>query len=182
MQLEELVGNWAAVVELQPRAEERVEENLATPCVMNARSLFVCALAHAYLGDEEETRRLEQLGERLAMTGYGTVLDTPRLQLALHRNDLSAVQSLLGKPAVRTTNWFYLSAMAAHLDGLAALGARERVEEEATPALKPGTYLEPFAVRALGIVRNDATLIDQAGVQFESFGLPWHAAQTRRLL
>jgi len=182
VQLEELVGNWAAVVELQPRAEERVEENLATPCVMNARSLFVCALAHAYLGDEEETRRLEQLGERLAMTGYGTVLDTPRLQLALHRNDLSAVQSLLGKPAVRTTNWFYLSAMAAHLDGLAALGAHERVEEEATPALKPGTYLEPFAVRALGIVRNDATLIDQAGVQFESFGLPWHAAQTRRLL
>ena len=119
---------------------------------MNARSLFVCALAHAHLGNQKESRRLEQMGERLAMTGYGTVLDTPRLQLALHRNDLAAVQSLLGKPAVRTSNWFYLSAMAAHLDALAALGARERVVEEATPALQPGTYLEPFALRAQGIV------------------------------
>jgi tetratricopeptide (TPR) repeat protein len=182
VQLEELIGNWAAIVELQPRVEQRVEENLATPCVMNARSLFVCALAHAYLGDEKESQRLEQIGKRLAMTGYGTVLDTPRLQLALHRHDLAAVQFLLGKPAIRTTNWFYLSAMAAHLDGLAALSEHERVEEEATAALKPGTYLQPFALRALGVVRKDERLIEQAMNQFESFGLTWHAAQTRRLL
>jgi hypothetical protein len=110
------------------------------------------------------------------------VLDTPRLQLALHRNDLSAVQPLLGKPAVRTTNWFFLSAMAAHLDGLAALNEQERVEEETASALKPGTYLEPFALRALGIVREDKHLVEQAVNRFESFGLPWHAAQTRRLL
>ena len=182
VQLEELLGNWGAVLELQPQVEERVEENLATPCVMNARSLFVCALAHAYLGNQEESLRLEQMGARLAMTGYGTVLDTPRLQLALHRNDLAAAQSLLGKPAVRTSTWFYLSAMAAHLDALAALGARERVVEEATPALQPGTYLEPFALRAQGIVDRDASLIEQSVGRFESFGLPWHAAQTRRLL
>jgi class 3 adenylate cyclase len=182
VQLDELLGDWGGVIALQQQVEERVAENLVTPCVMNARSLLVCALARRYLGDEDEAQRLEQAGERLAMSGYGTVLDTPRLRLALHRNELAAVQSLLGEPAVRTTNWFYLSAMAAHLDGLAAVGARERVEAEASRASAPGTYLEPFALRALGTVRGDERLIDQAVRCFDSFGLAWHATQTRLLV
>lgn len=182
VQLEELLGNWAAVLQLQPYVEARVEENLATPCVMNARSLFVCALAHAYLGDDEEALRLERVGESLAMTGYGTVLGTPLLRLALHRNDLSAVRCQLGEPAVRSSTWFYLSAMAAHLDGLAALGERERVEQEAKQVSRPDTYLEPFALRAQGVVREDQRLIGEAVERFESFRLPWHAVQTRLLL
>jgi hypothetical protein len=72
--------------------------------------------------------------------------------------------------------------MAAHLDGLAALGARERIEDEARRALRPGTYLEPFALRALGIVRQDRALIERAADRFESFGLGWHAARTRDTL
>jgi len=179
LELEELIGNWRGVVELQQRVEKAVVANRATPCVRNARSLLVCALAHAHLGDEEELERLEQEGEAHSMTGYGTVLDTPRLQLALRRRDLSAVESLLGEPAVRSSNWFYLSSMAAHLDGLAALGARERIEDEAKRTLRPRTYLEPFALRALGIVRHDRALIERAADRFESFGLGWHAARTR---
>ncbi len=182
LELEELLGNWEAAIELQRKVERAVAENLATPCVRNARSLLVCALAHAYLGDEEEADRLEQEAEAHAMTGYGTVLDTPRLLRALHRGDVSAVESLLGEPAVRTTNWFYLSSTAAHLDGLAALGKRERVEQEASRALQPQTYLEPFALRALGIVRQDETLVAGAADRFETFGLDWHAARTRALL
>jgi hypothetical protein len=181
VELEELLGKWAAVLELKPQVEERIEENLATPCVMNARTLFVCALAHAYSGDEEEAVRLERAGERMAMTGYGTVLDTPRLRLALHRKDLATAESLLGEPAVRMSNWFYLSAMAAHLDAIAALRERERVEVEAAAALRPGTYLEPFALRALGVVREDRALVEQAAQRFEAFGLGWHAAETRSL-
>src|SRR5207244_13362420 len=138
LELEELIGNWIGVVKLQEGVEKAVVENRATPCVRNARSLLVCALAQAHLGDEEEVERLEREGEAHSMTGYGTVLDTPRLQLALHRRDLSAVESLLGEPAVRSANWFYLSSMAAHLDGLAALGASERIEDEAALALRPG--------------------------------------------
>jgi hypothetical protein len=110
------------------------------------------------------------------------VLGTPLLRLALHRNDLSAVRCLLGEPAVRFTNWFYLSAVAAHLDGLAALGERERVEQEAKRVSRRGTYLEPFALRAQGVVRDDQRLIGEAVDRFESFGLPWHAGQTRLLL
>ena len=129
--LEELFASWEQVLELRELIETRVEESAATPCVLGARSLYLCALANAYLGNDDEAKRLEAQAEPLAMSGYGTVLDTPRLLLAIHRGDLMAVESLLGEPAVRSSNWFYLAAMAAHLDGLAALGERERVEREA---------------------------------------------------
>ena len=48
--------------------------------------------------------------------------------------------------------------------------------------LQPNTYLEPFALRALGIVREDASLIEHAAGRFEALGLDWHAARTRALL
>jgi class 3 adenylate cyclase/tetratricopeptide (TPR) repeat protein len=182
LELEELLGNWTAVLELQQTVEEAVAANIATPCVRNSRSLLVCALAHAYRGEEDEAARLEREGEAHAMTGYGTVLDTPRLRLALDRGDLSAVKERLGTPAVRSSNWFYLSSMSAHLDGLAELGQRERVEEEATRALRPGTYLEPFALRALGIARADAALVEQAASRFDALGLSWHSTRTAELL
>ena len=182
LMLEELLGNWEAASRLQQRVEDAVAANIATPCVMNERSLLVCALARAHLGDEEEARRLEQEAEAHAMTGYGTVPDTPRVQLALHRNDLAAVESLLGEPGVRRSSWPYLSSMATHLDGLAALGERARVEAEASRLLQANTYLEPFALRALGLVREDANLIERAAGRFEALGLDWHAARTRALL
>lgn len=181
LELEELLGDWPAALTLQEAVQHAVAENRATPCIRNSRSLLVCALAHAHLGNEVESRRLEEQAEENAMTGYGTVLDTPRLLLALRRGDLAAVESLLGEPAVRSSNWFYLSSMAAHLDGLAALGKRERVETEAASARQPGTYLEPFALRALGLVREDETLLERAAEHFEALGLGWHAAGTRAL-
>ena len=181
LELEELLGDWGAALALEEAVRRAVTENRATPCVRNSRSLLVCALAHAHLGNEEESRRLEEEGEANEMMGYGTVLDTPRLQLALYRGDLEAVESLLGDPAVRSSNWFYLSSMAAHLDGLAAIGARGRVEKEAASVLQPGTYLEPFALRALGLVRENEILVARAAQRFEAFGLGWHAARTRGL-
>jgi class 3 adenylate cyclase len=181
LELEELRGDWAAALALEETVQSAVADNRGTPCIRNSRSLLVCALAHAHVGNEEESRRLEAKGEANAMTGYGTVLDAPRLQLALQRGDLKAVESLLGDPAVRASNWFYLSSMAAHLDGLAAIGARERLDEEAVPVLRPGTYLEPFALRALGLVREDGSLVARAAERFEALGLGWHAARTRGL-
>ena len=182
LELEELLGDWAAASRLQSRVETAVAENVATPCVRNQRSLLVCALARAYLGDDDGARRLERDAEAHGMTGYGTVVDTPRLQLALHRGDLATVESLLGEPGVRRTNWFYLSSMAAHLDGLATLGRRETVEREAARHVAPETYLEPFALRALGIVRDDKSLIERAADRFSALGLDWHAARTRERL
>jgi hypothetical protein len=56
------------------------------------------------------------------------------------------------------------------------------VEAEAPRLLEPNTYLEPFALRALGVAREDARLIERAAVRFEAFGLDWHAARTSALL
>ena len=182
LMLEELLGNWNAVSALQQRVEEAVSANAGTPCVFDARSLLVCALARAHLGDDEEARRLEHEAKARMMTGYGTVLDTPRLQLALVRHDLAAVKSLLGEPGVRRSNFPYLSSMATYMDGLAALGERARVEAEGSRLLQPSTYLEPFALRALGIVRENASLVERAADRFDAFGLDWHAARTRALL
>jgi hypothetical protein len=44
------------------------------------------------------------------------------------------------------------------------------------------SYVEPFALRALGIVREDDTLIEQAQAAFAALRLDWHAAQTDRLV
>jgi hypothetical protein len=75
-----------------------------------------------------------------------------------------------------------LSAVSARLDALAALGDRAAVEAEAHLQSRPGTYFEPFALRALGIVREDDALLREALERFEQLGLGWHAEQTRALL
>jgi class 3 adenylate cyclase/tetratricopeptide (TPR) repeat protein len=179
IELEELLGNWSRIRALQGEVEQAVAENGATPCVRNERSLLVCALANAYEGDDQESRRLEELADAQGMQGYGTVVGAPRAQLALHRRDTRMVAALLGEPAVRRTTWFLLSSLATHFDLLAALGETARVEAETRRHVRPGRYLEPFALRALGLVRNDSRLVEQAASRFETLGLTWHAAQTR---
>ena len=47
--------------------------------------------------------------------------------------------------------------------------------------LRAGTYLHPFALRALAIVREDEQLVDEAATAFEALGLAWHAGETRKL-
>jgi hypothetical protein len=180
VELEELLGNWAQIKELQPEVEQAVADNAATPCVRNERSLLVCALANAHDGgDEAEVRRLEQLAKTHRMEGYGTVIAAPRQQLGLHRGDMVRVAALLGQPAVRRSTWFYLSSVATHLDALAALGEGERVESEALFLTAGNVYLEPFALRALGVVRADEALLEQAAAGFSRLGLEWQAARTR---
>jgi hypothetical protein len=41
----------------------------------------------------------------------------------------------------------------------------------------PHTYLEPFALRALGVVRQDHDLITRATGSFHALGLEWYAGQ-----
>jgi hypothetical protein len=44
----------------------------------------------------------------------------------------------------------------------------------------PGTYFEPFALRALGVVREEAELLEEAIPRFEAMDLHWHETQTVR--
>jgi class 3 adenylate cyclase len=186
LEVEELVGAWDRVRALEERARETVEANLETPCVRNARALLLCAIACFAGGDEDGAERLERRAEEIALHGYGVTLDAPRARLALLRGDLGRVERLLSPTgpsgAGAGGRTFYLGSQSTLLDGLAATGDRERVEAEAPPLLKPKTYLEPFAQRALGIVRQDDELVRQAQRRFEELRLHWYAGQTPRLL
>jgi DNA-binding SARP family transcriptional activator len=184
-EVEELLGSWESIRELAPRTERAVAENEMTPCVRNARSLLICAVAHSYLGDAVSADRFEEGAEALGIEGYGIVLDIPRMHLALTRGDLATVERLLETPLPKRgwyRGWMALATIVTRLDGLAAIGDRERVEEEAGSHLRPDTYLHPFALRALGVVREDEGLVGQARTSFEQLGLGWHASRTAALL
>ena len=178
--VEEHAGRWDQIRSFSSRVEPAVDANVTTPCVLNPRMLLVCALAAARAGDDAETRRLEGAAEAVDMEGYGLTIDAPRLWLALLRGDLETVEELLELPL--GLGYTAISARAARLDGLAALRESARLEEEAPPLLRPSTYLEPFALRALGIVREDPKLVEQALARFAAMGLEWHAEETRTLL
>ncbi len=177
--VEELAGRWEAIRELQPRIERSVAANVATPCVLNASLLLSCAVACAERGDADEARRLERAEQELGMAGYQLFLDPLRARLALIRGDLEQQEGLLEKMDL----WYWathghLLGVTTRLDVLLALGRTDAVEESAIPLVQPGTYVEPFALRALGLVRGDSALISQAIDRFEALGLDWHAAHT----
>jgi class 3 adenylate cyclase len=175
-------GRWAEARTLAAGAERVVDANVAaaTPCVFNASILLYCAAARAHAGDEDEARRLEGKAQGLGMEGgrwYQGWFEPPRIRLALARHDLAAVAKAV--PAEFDWEWEPASTF---LDALAALRDRERIEAEAPNWLQQGTFAEPFALRALGIARDDRALLAQALERFEALSLTWDVEQTRRLL
>ena len=75
-----------------------------------------------------------------------------------------------------------LATLIARLDAHAMLGHADHVERAATRLISPGTFVEPFALRALGVVRHDADLLTRAAARFHELALEWHARQTLLLL
>jgi tetratricopeptide (TPR) repeat protein len=186
-ELEELAGAWEVLREMTPRVEAIIEENLETPCVRNQRTLLICAVAARILGDVAESERLRDQGESMAMSGYDIVLSGPRLRLALLTDDVDALERLVtvldDARGRKHPYWAHLTATEARLGALVRLGDRSRVEAAAAPFVDQGrTYLEPFALQALGQVRGDRSLIGEALARFEDMRLSWHAEQTRQLL
>ena len=178
--VEQLAGRWETIRAREDQAVETVEANLETPCLLNPTTLLACALAAAVLGDDERSRQLEEQALALGMEGYDVALEPSLVQLAILRRDLATVARLLD--ARREDGTTHLWAQSTRLDGLAALGDRDRLEEDAPALLRPHTYLEPFALRALGLVREDGELIAQAIDRFRAMELDWHVAQTESLL
>jgi tetratricopeptide (TPR) repeat protein len=186
VEVEELLGGWEDIRARETRVIEAVTANAATPCLRNARSLLVCALAAACLGDDRRATELERAAAELGLLGR-QVLDAPRLRLALLRGDREGAERLLAG-LLDESGWYArghgtsLATLTTRLDALAMLGQPEGVEREAPRLLQPGTYVEPFALRALGISRREPTLIEQAIDRFDRLDLAWHARQTRALL
>jgi hypothetical protein len=183
--VEEALGHWDEVRRLQPRVERAVSANAGTPCVLAPRSLLSCAVACSELGLDAEARRLEEIAREQGFEGgeLAVYLDPPSAHLALLRGDRDRVAGLLESSgdAWQWTLDASPHALATKLDALIALGRPGEAEETATSLLEPGTYLEPFALRALGRVRSDPALTERAAERFEAMGLGWHAAKTRAL-
>ena len=182
VEVDELLGDWQSIRDLEERVRETVAANAGTPCLRNARSLLVCALAAACLGDGKAARELERAADTLDLQGK-QVRDAPRLRLALMRGEHTRASELLTRIEAEQ-GWYSrghstsLATLIARLDALSTLGRRDAVEHEAARLLSPGTFVEPFVLRALGEVRGDQDLVHRALTRFNQLGLEWHAAQT----
>jgi class 3 adenylate cyclase len=170
-------GRWTAIRDLTERIEAAVEANIATPCASNVGSLLICALANVHLGDDAKARRLERAADELGMEGYAW--DARYVEIATARRDLEALEAMLGR--WRPEGLWDYDGVVAWSNGLVALDRRTEIEEKTPMFLKPGTYVEPFILRALGAARQDEALIGRAADLFEGMGLSWHAAETKRL-
>ena len=181
LELADALGDWQALASQTDRAWAAIAANLATPCVRNPRDLLLLGLAHLCLGDESRATELELDGLRIAGEGYETYLSGARLRIALERGDRLAAESLIELPVERALVWGP-GIFAARLDGFIALGRHDLIEREAPELVQPGTTVEPFALRALGVARGDDELLARADERFAALGLVWHRAQTERLL
>jgi hypothetical protein len=156
MEIEELLGEWEQVRLWRAEAEAAVERNLATPCVRNARSILLCALAEEIAGNHNEAMTLVGHAEELRMHGHGLVIDGPRVRLELLRGNLDAVQRLLGDddPVAERRTGYHLSRISIRLDALAALRERNKIEREApntsnqAPTSNPSPSAPPSASHA----------------------------------
>jgi hypothetical protein len=181
LEIDDALGDWNALAAETTLVFDLVAQNLATPCVRNARDLLLGALAHVCLGDESRARELEVEAAAIEGEGHERELATPRLRIALVRGDTEAARALVRLPPMRSFVWGS-TVFATLLDALTALREYERIEREAPSLMHPGTSIEPFAVRALGAARQDDELLAQADAGFRDLGLEWHRAQTERLL
>ncbi len=169
--VEQAAGRWERIRALRQRAERAVAENVQTPCVYDAHLLLSCAVACAELGLDAEARTLEDDARALGFEGYGVWLDPLHARLALLRGDLDQVNALLEE----SDKWLWstynhLYGVTTRLDALVGVGRRDEAEAQAIRVLQPGTYLEPFALRTLGLVRGDGELLAQAIERFQALG------------
>jgi hypothetical protein len=179
VEIEELKGDWEAVLALEEATVTAVDDNRDTPCVRNARSLLVCTVAREVAGDTDRRAELEALAAELEPDEQGISIVTPRTRLALIRGEVDALEELLSDVGWLTRQtWFELPGAAARLDALAVIGTTAELEQAFAP---PSSYLEPFALRALGVTKADEDLLSRADARFRELGLDWHAAQTEQL-
>ncbi|HEU5277770.1 MAG TPA: adenylate/guanylate cyclase domain-containing protein [Gaiellaceae bacterium] len=183
LEVEELAGAWDQIAALGERTQAIVEDNVSTPCIRNARALLLTALAAAHRGDTDAADHYERRAHEVMTEGYEAVVAAPLAQLALVRGKVEEALAIVPPfDEYELQTWFALPIAATRMDALAAARDRARLEREAPLLLRRGMYMEPFALRALGVVREDAELLARAVERFSALSLDWHAEQTRALL
>jgi hypothetical protein len=113
------------------------------------------------------------------MTGYGFATDAVRILLALAKRDLTEAREIVEQLDPELLESWSVRIRASLFDALAALGERQRIEADAPEWIERPGYARPFALRALGLVREDEALVEQAAAAFDAIGLAWHAQRTR---
>jgi class 3 adenylate cyclase len=182
IRVETLAGRWDAVCRLTPWGERAVDANLANPCSGNATLLLNAALASAERRDVAGADRLEAQAGAAMIEGFEWEFEAGRIRLALAHQDLPKLRGLVDSFELGMPRAFAFDVAAALFDALVALGDGERIESEAPRWVRKGTYVEPFALRALGVAHDDDQLLAEASASFEAMGLEWHSGETRRLI
>jgi len=107
----------------------------------------------------------------------GLTIDGPRLSLALARGSLPDGSTAAGASELAVVGGAGVPRRPSSTAGRARQARRGR--EDGAGARRAGSYLEPFALRALGRISGDDRLLDRAAAGFRALGLAWHAALTR---
>jgi hypothetical protein len=154
IETDELEGMWDAVVAREDTTIDAVQQNRDTPCVRNARSLLVCALARELRGERERSAELEELADELHLEGHGVATRTPRARLAIARGRMCSRSSSPTSPGAPAS------------PGSSFLRPRRGSTSSRSSARRP---------------REDDALVAHADALFRALGLDWHADQTVRL-
>jgi hypothetical protein len=178
--------SFAAVLRLsvlgRPPGPSRLEIAVVDPLTQRLKGCRPNSAALLHVHERAEARHVEAAAERLQTEGYPLVLNPMRIRLALARGELDRAPLDYSGYTRHRLPGSGLSASAAKLDALAAMRDRAGVEQAAAAVPPQNRYLEPFVLRALGIVREDEALLDQAEASFGALGLDWHASQTEALV
>jgi hypothetical protein len=178
-----LRGDPAGILDLLALVRQRVAANRDTSCFNGPRALLICAAVAAETGNAALAVQLEDDADAFGMVGYDPEFSLPRVHLALARNDRElATLGLQGSLGDRLNPWLLPAVVPEFLDALVALGERDRVEVEAAPYLSARSAFEPFALRALGLMRRDGPMVARSIARFQDLDLGWRAEQTRQLV
>src|SRR5262249_53286957 len=116
-----VLGDWRGLGGLALRAEAATTANADFPCQFNWRTLLMCALGLARLGQEDGARRLERIGRESAEVAGPAELEPALLRLALLRADEDEMRRILAVLPAKGGP-FGADDAAARLDALLSLG------------------------------------------------------------
>jgi hypothetical protein len=181
LHVETVHGRWNVIRELTPMVEQTVRANATAPCTGNAGALFCCALARLRSGDDgTESDRLETEAGAQMLEGQRSYYDRHWLQVLLARTDLPGLARLVGSFDSTRYPTTLIGSICRRRSSTPSAPPRdlEAIERVAPRWLRPGTYAEPFAMRALGVARGDAELLEEASRRFQAIGLRWRVEET----
>ena len=185
LEVKELMGDWPSIRERTAVVERLVAENLGTPCIRNARSLLVEAVAHAYGGGSEAATaargaraRDRARGLRLPALRPARPAGAPPRRARHSRAACSARTS----PAAATTGCSPPRWSRPVSTGCWRSGGSTRSSVKQHRCCRSRRSCGRSRSARSALARQDDALLAAALEGFERFGLGFHAEETRLVL